>query len=73
DKVVVSDDIFDPLTGFFNRREYNIFCLNNNLKTGVAILIDLDNFKEVNYTYGHHIGDKVLFEYASILKKVFRD
>lgn len=73
DKEVVRDEIFDPLTGFFNRSEYNRFCLKNNLKTGVAILIDLDNFKEVNDTYGHHIGDKVLVEYASILKKVFRD
>lgn len=73
DKEVVRDEIFDPLTGFFNRSEYNRFCLKNNLKTGVVILIDLDNFKEVNDTYGHHIGDKVLVEYASILKKVFRD
>lgn len=73
DKEVVRDEVFDPLTGFFNRSEFNRFCSKNNLKTGVAILIDLDNFKEVNDTYGHHTGDKVLVEYANILKRVFRD
>jgi len=53
----------DPLTGINNRR--NFFKLanerfkeaNENL---YAVMIDIDNFKEVNDTHGHKIGDEIL-------------
>lgn len=63
---------FDTLTGLFSRVVFNRFCEDSRSKKGVAVLIDLDNFKYANDNYGHHIGDEILVEYAKIIKKVFR-
>jgi len=53
----------DALTGIYNRRFF--FQLSEKLFTGsnndlVALMIDIDHFKNVNDTYGHQTGDKVL-------------
>lgn len=48
------------------------FLLKEN-KGGMFLLIDLDNFKEINDTYGHIGGDKALIGLASCLKQTFRD
>ncbi len=63
----------DKLTKLYNRRkieELLEFELNRserfNHSFGLAI-VDIDNFKEVNDTYGHQTGDKVLEEVANIL------
>lgn len=37
------------------------------------MFIDLDGFKEVNDSYGHRFGDKLLIEFARLLKKLFSD
>ncbi|MCX8028095.1 MAG: GGDEF domain-containing protein [Thermodesulfovibrionales bacterium] len=67
------DVITDPLTGIFNRRfidkqiehEFNLAMRNNSLFS--IVLIDVDHFKKINDTYGHHIGDMVLKRIANIL------
>lgn len=68
----------DQLTGINNRR--NIFkILNENLqmfkrykKEFSAIMIDIDNFKEINDNYGHQVGDKVLMTIAKLIKSELR-
>jgi diguanylate cyclase (GGDEF)-like protein len=58
------DAMHDELTGLLNRRAA-LGHLDNVLRTGRlvgVILLDLDLFKAVNDTYGHHAGDHVLIE-----------
>ncbi|MBA0046636.1 GGDEF domain-containing protein [Mycobacteroides sp. LB1] len=54
----------DPLTGVLNRRGLQEACAawprSTENKIVVAVVIDLDEFKAINDTYGHHIGDEVL-------------
>ncbi|MCT4574815.1 MAG: PleD family two-component system response regulator [Alphaproteobacteria bacterium] len=69
----------DELTGLSNRRYLYSYLENmfEEMKTkeqSIAVLmIDIDDFKGVNDTYGHLIGDEVLVEFASRLKGEFRD
>ncbi|WP_432205038.1 EAL domain-containing protein [Cetobacterium somerae] len=62
----------DELTGLYSRRVYNEFCKNNDKLEGCAILLDLNNFKNVNDSYGHDYGDEILIEAAKHLKEVFK-
>lgn len=59
----------DYLTGLPNRRklEQRMKELVLSRKTFMVAITDIDEFKTINDTYGHHIGDKVLAEIAKIL------
>ncbi|WP_155592702.1 GGDEF domain-containing protein [Lysinibacillus cavernae] len=63
---------YDALTGVYNRATYirKIENLLRKRKTNVPglLLIDLDNFKQVNDQFGHVEGDYILIETARILK-----
>ena len=68
----------DALTGVSNRRS-SIRQLNRMLKLAQRqqkhwcfIIIDLDNFKHINDSYGHDMGNVVLSSFGKLLKRVFR-
>lgn len=67
--------VSDPLTGLLNRRECVARIeayMNRSHAPAAFMLIDVDNFKKVNDTYGHLYGDSVLNELAGSLRSVFR-
>ena len=61
----------DALTGAYNRRFYEDEVKDMNGPAGVAV-IDLDDFKIYNDTYGHHAGDLVLETAADIIRHYVR-
>lgn len=68
----------DPLTNLLNRRyfdellEREIMVADRYNRNFTYILIDLDNFKFFNDTYGHQFGDKILKEFSNLLMESFR-
>ena len=62
----------DALTGLFNRGAYDLLMESVDAAHMALILIDIDNFKGVNDTYGHAVGDRVLKRVAEILLGSFR-
>ncbi len=69
----------DPLTGIPNRRMLEIDMKNFGRlakrygKHLSLVMLDIDNFKGVNDTYGHAVGDEVLKRIASLIKESIRD
>lgn len=70
--------IRDPLTNLYNRRfvmeflERELERAKRYSKPLSVILADLDNFKTINDTYGHHVGDECLQTFAHVLNRVVR-
>jgi len=66
----------DPLTGLYNREYFEQFASTTlekgSLSSGAIIFFDLDNFKNVNDTLGHMVGDDVLCFIAKRLLGTFR-
>lgn len=64
----------DPLTGMFNRRYFferfeNDFARAKRYRYNLGLLmIDLDNFKQINDNNGHQQGDRVLMELSALIK-----
>ena len=72
------DSLTDPLTGLQNTR-FMVTHLNGELARAerlnneVSLLVlDLDDFKEINDTHGHHVGDRALRDVAQVLRTVIR-
>jgi diguanylate cyclase (GGDEF)-like protein/putative nucleotidyltransferase with HDIG domain len=72
------DSLTDPLTALPNTR-FMFMHLTRELaraermKAEVSLLVmDLDNFKDINDTYGHHVGDRALREVAAVLRAGIR-
>lgn len=77
-KALEALSLTDPLTGLMNRRR-----LNDLLSAEMArshrhatpccvVLFDIDHFKHINDTYGHHCGDDVLQQLAQLIKSNLR-
>jgi diguanylate cyclase (GGDEF)-like protein len=68
----------DSLTGLHNRQAFDILFgntlqdLRRRQTEGALLLLDLDNFKTVNDTFGHVAGDAVLRELAKVLRGAIR-
>lgn len=66
----------DALTGLYNREYFERFTGNalekGAVTTGAVVFIDVDDFKRVNDTLGHVIGDDVLCWFAKRILGVFR-
>ncbi|MBO4468356.1 MAG: GGDEF domain-containing protein [Clostridia bacterium] len=63
----------DSLTGIHNRSVFDDLYQNLDTTENLAFLIvDIDAFKEINDTFGHLIGDKVLKKVANLLHMSFR-
>ncbi|MEG2543847.1 MAG: sensor domain-containing diguanylate cyclase [Longicatena sp.] len=64
----------DSLTGLFNRISFEnriTIDLENNESTSAFMMIDIDNFKKINDSFGHTVGDTTLCNIAQILFQVF--
>jgi diguanylate cyclase (GGDEF)-like protein len=72
------DSLTDPLTGLPNTRFMFLHLSRelaraDRLNAEVSLLVmDLDDFKEINDTFGHHIGDRALREVANVLRTAIR-
>jgi diguanylate cyclase (GGDEF)-like protein len=68
----------DSLTGILNRGSFfetaqHLLILSQRQKSPASfLLVDLDNFKRVNDTYGHFVGDKVLIHFTQTIQKSLR-
>ena len=62
----------DALTGLFNRRgfEMAVAPLRRGGRSGSLIVLDIDDFKPINDTYGHIEGDRILEQLAGILQRL---
>jgi diguanylate cyclase (GGDEF)-like protein/PAS domain S-box-containing protein len=70
---------FDALTGLPNRHQladrakYALSLAKRNRKSLALMFLDIDNFKDINDTFGHTFGDALLVEFANRLKLVLRE
>lgn len=68
----------DELTGLYNRRGFRLLAeqeLRHSRRLGeevVLLSIDIDLFKQINDTFGHQEGDRILKTVATVLKHSFR-
>src|SRR6185436_4918905 len=72
------DSLTDPLTQLPNTRFMFMHLTRElaraeRLKSEVSLLVmDLDNFKDINDTFGHHVGDRALRDIAAVLRTGIR-
>jgi diguanylate cyclase (GGDEF)-like protein len=79
-QVLTNLSIRDPLTGSYNRRHLNAGLLDSEIARArryrlslSLIMCDLDGFKKINDSYGHHAGDELLRSFASLVQAMTRE
>jgi diguanylate cyclase (GGDEF)-like protein/PAS domain S-box-containing protein len=71
--------LVDELTGLYNRRgfltlaEQQLKMAKRGHRELLLLFVDMDDFKDINDTFGHAEGDSALVRASQILKKTFRD
>ena len=69
-QAVSYSSVMDGLTGLYNKnyfkKKVEEYVLNKN--ANALVFIDIDNFKKLNDTKGHHVGDVMLKFAAALLK-----
>jgi len=79
DEMIWRQTNFDPLTGLINRHMFRerlsqaLRKAHRNQQRMALIFLDLDHFKEINDSFGHEIGDKLLRETALRLQRCIRE
>jgi diguanylate cyclase (GGDEF)-like protein len=63
----------DPLTGLYNRGGLTRWAQNIEHLCGVAVVVDINDFKLVNDTYGHQAGDEVICGVGRLIRSSVRD
>ncbi len=70
--------LIDELTGLYNRRgfsdlgEQHLKLARRSGRGVTMVYLDLDRFKTINDSLGHHVGDRALLKIADILRATFR-
>ena len=69
----------DPMTNLYNRRYFNeiidkIFPILQRGETMMSlVMVDIDNFKQINDKYGHTVGDIVINTLADVFRSTLRN
>lgn len=70
--------LIDELTGLYNRRGFAdlgsqyLKLARRGSRSVILVFLDLDRFKTINDTLGHHVGDRALIQVGHILRATFR-
>src|SRR4030042_6598615 len=79
EEALLALSLTDELTGLYNRRRFFVLTEQylklavRTKKKPLLLFIDIDNLKWINDHFGHHGGDQALINFATILKKTFRE
>lgn len=72
----LTEGVLDPGTGLFNKRAINEYVVEKiqecekEKKSFYLAVVDIDDFKKVNDTYGHMFGDEVISKVSEVMKNV---
>jgi diguanylate cyclase (GGDEF)-like protein len=76
DEKLIDQMNHDPLTGIYNRYKFNEdikkYLHSKREESVFMIMFDIDHFKDINDTFGHPVGDRVLKELSNLIEKSIR-